>query len=357
MERAGQWRVLVAGLGAIGGITAAFLARAGVEVTAVDPWFEHVLAVRRNGLHLKSPDEEFDVKFPVLFPDELPEGGRFDVVLLAVKSYDTEWLSRLLLPYLTPAGFIVSLQNGINEPRLAAIAGAERVVGCVVHMNGSVFEPGQVTRFSSPRWSTYALGELDGKPTARLEMLAELLSEIGETEVTDQIYGELWAKLGVNTMTNPLAGATRLTSRQLWTDAELAPLVVRLAAETVSVGSALGHRVAGVRPTGAPEPLTPELLADALRDGDALAHATRILRAAGEARSGGRENPASLLQDVMKGRRTEIDYLNGEVVRQAHGLGRRVPANEAIIPVVKAVESHDLEPSRENAVEVLSRLG
>lgn len=348
---------MVAGLGAIGGITAAFLARAGVDVTAVDPWFEHVLAVRRRGLRLKSPEEELEVALPCLFPDQLGEAGRFDVVLLAVKSYDTEWLCRLVLPYLTPAGFVVSLQNGLNEPRLAEIAGAERVVGCVVHMNGSLFEPGQINRFSSPRWSTFALGELNGKPTARLEMLAELFSEVGVTEVSDQIYGELWAKLGVNTMTNPLAGATRLTSRQLWMDAELAPLVVRLAAETVSVGRSLGHRVPGVQPTGAPEPLLPELLERALSDPMAMADATRILRAAGEARSGGRENPASLLQDVMKGRRTEIDYLNGEVVRQARAIGRPVPANEAIIPVVKAVESGDLEPSRENALRVLSQLG
>jgi 2-dehydropantoate 2-reductase len=349
--------VLVAGLGAIGGITAAFLARAGVDVIAVDPWFEHVLAVRRGGLRLQSPDDEFSLRLPVLFPDELGRSGPFDAALLSVKSYDTEWMARLVLAHLAPAGFIVSLQNGLNEPRLAGIAGAAGVVGCVVHMNGAVFTPGEVTRFSSPRWSTFSLGELDGRPSARLEMVAELFSEVGETEVTAEIYAELWAKLAVNTMTNPLAGATGLTSRQVWSDPELAPLAIRLAAETVSVGTALGHRVPGVKPTGAPEPLTPELLAAALSDPAAMARAVGILRAVADARSGGRENPPSLLQDIRKGRRTEIDYLNGEVISQARSLGISAPANEAIVPVVKAVEAREIAPSRENVLRVLSRLG
>jgi 2-dehydropantoate 2-reductase len=348
-------RILVAGLGAIGGVAASYLVRSGADVTALDPWFEHVLRVRDDGLRLRSPDEEFDVRLPVLLPDELPGVALFDVVLLCVKSQDTEWMTRLALPYLNADGFIVSLQNGINEPRIAAIAGAERTVGAVVHMNAAIFEPGLVQRFSHPDWATYTLGELDGRPSPRVEALAELLGAAGRTDVSRSIYGSLWAKLAVNSMANPLGGITGLTSRQVWGDPEIAPLAVRLAAETVAVGEALGHQVEDVHPTGAPRPLTAELLARTATEPAALAEATAILAALAAARAG-RENPVSLLQDLLKGRRTEIDYLNGQVVGSGMTVGVPTPLNAGVIPIVKEVERGRLERRRENALGLLDLL-
>jgi len=346
------WRILVAGLGAVGGVAAAYLARAGAEVIAVDPWFEHVLKIRSDGLRLRSPDEKFTVRLPLLLPDQLAGSAPYDVVLLAVKSQDTEWMTRLVLPYLTGDGFIVSLQNGINEPRVSAIAGEERTVGAVVHLNAAIFEPALVDRFSSPAWSTYTLGELDGRRSARVEAMAEQLASVGRTEVSDSIFDDLWAKLAVNAMANPLGGITGLTSRQVWADPELARLAVSLAAETVMVGRALGHRVAGVAPTGAPEPLTPELLEAALTDRDQMARATKILAALAAARAG-RENPVSLLQDLLKGRRTEIDYLNGTVVAEGARAGVATPVNAAVIPLVKEVEAGRRERRRDNALALL----
>jgi 2-dehydropantoate 2-reductase len=340
---------LVAGLGAIGGVAACYLARSGADVTGLDPWYEHVLLVRDEGLRLRSPDEEFGIRLPVLLPDELSAAAPYDVVLLCVKSQDTEWMTRLVLPYLGADAFIVSLQNGINEPRIAAIAGAERTVGAVVHMNAAIFDPSLVQRFSHPEWATYSLGELDGSPSPRVDALAEMLSAAGHTDVSRSIYGALWSKLAVNAMANPLGGITGLTSRQVWGDPDIAPLAVRLAAETVAVGEALGHKVEDVHPTGAPSPLTAGLLARTASDPAAMATATAILAALAAARAG-RENPVSLLQDLLKGRRTEIDYLNGQVVTSAATVGVPTPLNSAIIPIVKEVERGRLKRRRENAL-------
>lgn len=333
-------RCLVAGAGAIGSIIAGYLRRSGANLTVADGWFQNVLAIRRLGLQVQSPEETFKVEVPALNLDELGAAAPFDIVFLAVKSYDTEPMARLVGPYLAPGGFIVSTQNGINEDRIAAIVGAERTVGCVVHMNGGLFEPAVVTRYSSPRWGTFHVGELDGHVSPRLDDLAALLGAIGRTEVTTNIRGELWGKLALNCMTNGLAGISGLTSPKLWMDPETARLVVRLAAETAAVATAVGVDMAPVHPTGAPRGLDPDLLARVGAGGlAAVTDAAGLLHAAGAARAGGRENKASMLQDVLKHRRTEIDYLNGHVVAEGRRLGIRTPANAAVVAMIREIEA------------------
>src|SRR5215467_3139311 len=149
--------IAIAGTGAVGGTTGAYLRRAGRDVLLVDGWHQNVEAIRRNGLVLKGRDEEFRVEARALHLDELsgldePLGG----VLLAVKSYDTDWMLRALLPYLKTDAWIVSVQNGVNEERIAAVVGAERTVGCVVHMSAGMFEPGIATRYTSSEWLTFS---------------------------------------------------------------------------------------------------------------------------------------------------------------------------------------------------------
>ena len=330
----------MAGCGAIGSITSAYLCRDGADVTAVDGWFRQVQAVRGAGLTVAGPDETFTVQLPILHLDELAGIDPFDIAILAVKSYDTELMTRLVLPRLVPSGFLVSAQNGLNEDVIAGIVGPDRTLGCVVHMNGGLFEAGRVTRYSSPRWATFAVGELDGRDSDRAEMIAGLLSAVGSSEVSANIRGELWAKLCVNTMTNALAAISGLTTPRLWADPEAARLVARLAAETAAVAAAAGVTMEPVRPTGAPSALDPALLSQvSAGDPDAISKACAVLAIAAAARAGGRENQASMLQDVLKGRRTEIDHLNGRVVSEGRRLGIPTPANAAIVAMAREVES------------------
>lgn len=333
-------RLLVAGCGAIGAITAAYLSRAGADVTVIDGWFRNVLAIRAAGLTVTSQEGSFTAPVPAHHLDELAGLGSFDLGILAVKSYDTEWMTRLVLPHLGEAGYLVSAQNGINEDLIASIAGTARTLGAVVHMNGMLVGAGCVTRYSDPRWATFSVGELDGRPSARASEVAGLLAAVGRSEATTNIRGELWAKLGVNAMTNGLAGISGLRTPDLWSDPQVAPFVVRLAAETAAVATAAGVSIEPIHPTGAPRALDPVLLARAAGgDGSAMAEATDLLVAAGEARRGGRENKASLLQDVEKGRRTEIDHLNGRVVEVGRTVGVPTPANAAVVAAVRLVEA------------------
>jgi 2-dehydropantoate 2-reductase len=337
--------IAIAGTGAVGGTTGAYLRRAGRDVLLVDGWHQNVEAIRRDGLVLKGRDEEFRVEPRALHLDELARlDAPLDTVLLAVKSYDTEWMVRALLPYLAPDGCIVSLQNGVNEDRIAELAGRERTVGCVVHFSVGMFEPGVATRYTRADWLTFTLGELDGRRSERLARLAELLEPAGPVEVSGDIWGVLWMKLAVNAMNNGLTGLTGLTSPGLWTDPRGFAAMVRIGGEVVAVCQAAGHRMHPIEPTGAPRPLEPAALRRAAEGDEAALDDVRasFVGAAEARRKGGRENLSSLLQDVMKRRRTEIDYLNGYVARRGSELGVAAPANALVVELVHRLERGEL---------------
>jgi 2-dehydropantoate 2-reductase len=349
--------IAIAGSGAVGGTTAAYLRRAGHDVLLVDAWHQNVEVIRRDGLLLKGREEDFRVDARALHLDELSElDGGLDVVLLAVKSYDTEWMVRALLPSLAADACVVSLQNGVNEPRIAAVIGTERTVGCVVHMSAGMFEPGVATRYSRADWLTFSVGELDGRRSERTERLAGLLGGVGPVETTGDIWGALWMKLAINAMNNGLTGLTGLTSPGLWSDPRGFGAMVRIGGEVVAVSRGLGHRMHPIEPTGASRSLDP---GDLLRahDGDAgaLEEVRSVFGAAAEARrKGGRENLSSLLQDVMKRRRTEIEYLNGEVVRRGAELGIPTPANALVVDLVQRLERGELARDPANLDEFVA---
>lgn len=349
--------IVIAGTGAVGGTTAAHLLRAGHDVLLVDGWHQNVEAIRQGGLLLKGREGDFRVEAHPLHLDELSRlDGQLDVVLLAVKSYDTEWMVRALMPSLAPDGCFVSLQNGINEERIAALAGRERTVGCVVHMSVGMFEPAVATRYSPADWLTFSIGELDGRRSERAERLAALLGAAGPVEVTGDIWGALWMKLAINAMNNGLTGLTGLTSPGLWGDPRGFGAMVRIGGEVVAVCQALGHRMHAIEPTGAQSALDPTALLRA-HDGDAAARdeVRSVFGAAAEARrKGGRENLSSLLQDVMKRRRTEIAYLNGEVVRRGTDLGIPTPANALVVDLVQRLERGELARDPANLDEFMA---
>ncbi len=341
-----SWGVIaIAGTGAVGGTTAAYLRRAGRDVLLVDGWHQNVEVIRRDGLVLKGRDEDFRVEARALHLDELSSLDEpLDVVLLAVKSYDTEWMVRTLLPYLAPDGCIVSLQNSINEERIAPLAGSERTVGCVVHLSVGMFEPGVATRYTRSDWLTFTIGELDGRRSPRIDELAELLRPVGPVEVTRDIWGALWMKLCINSMNNGLTGLTGLTSPRLWVDPRGFAAMVRIGGEVVAVSEALGVRMQPIEPTGAPRPLQPAMLREAARgDEGAVEEVRTVLAGTADARRrGGRENISSLLQDVMKRRRTEVEYLNGHVVRRGSEQGMATPVNALVVDLVQRLEQGQL---------------
>lgn len=332
-------KLAVLGAGAIGSNIGAYLTRAGRDIALIDMWPAHVEAMRDHGLKVTAQDEEFTVKVKAVHLGEVCTLREpFDAVFLSVKSSDSAWATTFIEPYLKPAGVLLPAQNSINEDWVAPIIGYTRTIGCVVTLGAALYEPGHVIRTSSPSRPTFALGELNGMITPRVQELVTLLTPVGPGRATANLWGERWAKLTVNCMANALAGITGMNNEDLRASGEVFSIAVKVAGEALTVARTLGVQVEPVGGIPAQEYL------DAAR-GVGL-EALRRKRVE-TSRNVGSGRP-SLLQDILKGRRTEVDYLNGYVVRKGREVGVATPMNQAIVEVTKRMEAGELKPDPAN---------
>jgi len=339
-------RIGIIGAGAIGSVVGGMLTKAGHDVTLIDQWPLHVETMRKNGLRLSGTCGDHIIPVKALHIYEAQAIGEpFDAVFISVKSYDTEWATHLGVQYLRkPNGIVVDFQNGINDERVAAIAGRERTLGSVITIGAGMYEPGHAMRTDTGAIG-FKIGELDGKETERAKELARIMSDVAVTKVTTNLFGERWSKLAVNCMANPIAGLSGLGTAEVRTLQEPRLIAIYVGGEAVKVGRACGFEV---------EPIygiVAQRFVDAY-EGKGLAEVEADVAAEGARRGGGRP---SLLQDVMRGRRTEIDYLNGYVVDQGRRVGVKTPFNEKGVELVHGHGVGTLKPDPKN-LEPLARM-
>ena len=332
-------KLAILGAGAIGSTIGAYLTRAGRDITLIDMWPAHVEAMKRGGLRVTAQDETFAVNVKAAhLADVGAHRNQYDAVFLAVKSYDSVWAASFIEPHLKPSGVLVSAQNGINEDRLAPVVGYTRTVGCVVTFGAGLYEPGHVTRTSSSARPSFTLGELNGMVTPRVQELVTLLGPAGPSHATTNLWGERWAKLTVNCMANALAGITGMNNAEMREHPEVFGVTVEIAGEALTVAQTLGVQV---EPVGG---IPAQAYLDGRR-GVGLEDLRAMWVERGKSVGAGRP---SLLQDILKGRRTEVDYLNGYVARKGREVGVPTPINEAIVAVTRHLEAGDLAQSPAN---------
>ena len=340
-------RIGIIGAGAIGCVVGGMLTRAGHDVTLIDQWPEHVETLKRKGLRLSGTTGEHTIPVQALHLHEMQRITQpFDAVFVAVKSYDTEWATALGCQYLArPHGVVVDFQNGINDARVAAVAGIDRTLGCVILIAAGMYEAGHAVRTDAGS-AGFKIGEHDGTDTPRARALAEVMSVVAPTTVPTNLWGERWSKLALNCMVNPVAGLSGLGTTEVRTTPGPRRLAIMLAAEAISVGRARGFDV---------EPLwgiTAQRFVDAAA-GRGMAEIEADIASDAQSRAGGRP---SLLQDVMRGRRTEIEYLNGYVVAEGRQAGVPTPFNAAIVEVYRSHAVGALKPDPGNLAPLLERL-
>lgn len=333
-------RIVFVGAGAIGGYVGGHLTRAGHDVTLIDPWPEHVERMRSHGLELSgvTEAERHTVKVNALHVTEVQRLSRerpVDIAFVCVKSYDTDWATLLIRQYLAPDGFVVSLQNCINEERIAALVGWGRTTGCIASLIAAELHgPGRVKRtvpMGGERHTVFRVGEPHGRVTPRVQEVAELLQSVDSAKVTSNLWGERWSKLVVNSMRNGLSAATGLYGNQRDTAEGPRWLSIRLGSQAVRVGQALGYsleRMLGM------EPETLALAGEGHRD--ALAGITDILLEGVKKRAD--DQRPSMAQDIAKGRRTETDFINGYVGARGAEIGVEAALHNRMNELVKQVE-------------------
>lgn len=188
-------KITIVGAGAIGGLAGAHMTRAGHDVTLTDRWAEHVDAMKADGLFIDGVRGEMTVPVRAAHPAELT--GPLDMVLIATKSQHSVEALQGLIPLLTADTGVVSFQNGFNEPDLiaaldaAGLPGARMVIGAIPNYGGALVDPGYIEFVHE---GPIQLGEMDGSASARLSGLAEALSALTEVQVSDHIWGQIWAK-------------------------------------------------------------------------------------------------------------------------------------------------------------------
>jgi 2-dehydropantoate 2-reductase len=340
-------RIVFMGAGAVGGYVGGHLARGGEDVTLIDPWPEHIDVIKHNGIHLGGTQGDHTVRLKALHLHEVQ--GLFkqpaDIAFICTKSYDTEWATMMIKQYLTPDGFVVSLQNSINEERIANIVGWGKVVGCIASTIGvDAVKAGHVVRTLQPGGSAYTVfrvGEVHGRITPRVEELAQMLGIVDSAKVTTNLWGERWSKLTQNSMGNGISACTGMNGKAMVAWETSRRVSIRLAGEAIRIGRALGYDLESIR--GVP----PERWV-AASDGDPAALQAvegAMLAAAKRMNDEGRPSTG---QDMLKGRRTEIDFINGLVVEKGVEVGIPAPTHAALTRLVKQVERGEIEAHQRN---------
>jgi 2-dehydropantoate 2-reductase len=302
-------RVAVFGAGAVGCVYGGMLARAGHEVTLIGRP-AHVEAIRRAGLHFEGLQFDEHIRVAASTAPEAVRGA--SLVLFCVKSTDTAQGAAQIAPFLEPGSVVLNLQNGVDNAERIQAAVRQPVIPAVVYVATEMAGPGHLKHHGR---GELVIGAPDGKPSAAL---AGLLADVQrwfaaagvQVTISDNVAGELWAKLVVNCAYNAISAISQLPYGEMIRGAGVKEVMRDVVAETLAVAKASGVRTA------------PELVDNVHRIAEWMP-----------------TQYSSTAQDLQRGRPTEIDHLNGYVVKRGDALGIPVPANRVLWALVRLIES------------------
>jgi 2-dehydropantoate 2-reductase len=302
-------RVAVFGAGAVGCFYGGMLARAGHEVVLIGRP-AHVEAIQRAGLRFEGLKFDEQVRVAASTSPEAVRGAR--LVLFCVKSTDTEQGAAQIAPFLDPGSLVLNLQNGVDNTERIQARVEQQVIPAVVYVATEMAGPGHLKHHGR---GELVIGAPDGAPSAALAgALASVqrwFADAGvQVTISDNVAGELWAKLVVNCAYNAISAISQLPYGEMIRSAGVREVMRDVVAETLAVAAASGVRTA------------PELVENVYRIAEWMP-----------------TQYSSTAQDLQRGRPTEIDHLNGHVVRRGDALGIPVPANRVLWALVKLVES------------------
>ncbi len=328
--------IAVVGAGAIGATTAAFLAKAGWNTEIVCKHQEIADLAQSPGLHVFGVKGEHYV--PVRAVKDIKDlSGPKEVVLLATKATDCLEAAKDLLPVLSPNSIVVSLQNGICEDALAGVVGRDRMVGCVVGWGATMHGPAQI-EVTSP--GEFVIGNIDHRPDQRLPLVQEMLSAVVPTRISNNIMGELYSKLIINSCINSLGVITGMNLGKLLATSKVRKIFTALMQEAMAVAAAMGIKV---EPAGGGKLDYYRFL-----DGSSFTSNLKrnlMIRIIGFKY---RRIRSSSLQSLERGRRTEIDYLNGYICDRGREHGVPTPINDAVVSMIRQIEAGTRKLSVEN---------
>jgi len=327
-------RMAIMGAGSLGTIIGALLCKAGQEVDLIDSNHEHVQVLNEKGATVVGK-MECCVPVKALKPEMMT--GEYDIVLYLVKATHDEEALPQVKQHLKSNGFVVTMQNGIPEERVAAVIGRDRTLGCAIGWGATWVEPGVSMLTSEVEKMTYDIGELDGSDSERLSLLADILKAAGTPEKTSNLLGIRWTKLTANATFSGMSTVLGGTYGDVLDNPKAKMCAGYIAREALAV-----TRAAGV---------TPELIQGfdiRYLDFHNQKELNNVMPIYDIIFGPHRALKASMLQDLEKGYQCEIDAINGVISEWSAKYVVPTPVNDKVVEIIKAMQAGQMKGSVAN---------
>lgn len=328
-------RVAIYGAGSLGTILGAYITKNGREVDLINRNKAHIDALRANGAHVVGT-VDFVQKVSAYTPDMM--SGKYDIVFLMTKQQHNVEVVTFLKDFLADDGVIVTLQNGIPELGIGEIVGDERVLGCTVAWGATMQAPGVCELTSAPDSLTFSLGSLSAVPNRLFDEVKALLELMGPVERDDNFVGTRWSKLLINSAFSGMSAVLGCTFGEAAKNRKSCRVVQALIKECIDVCAAAKIKI---------EPVQGKDIVKLLDYSNPIKKAISLFIIPIAIRKHALLK-ASMLQDLEKGKKTEVDAINGVVCAFGRKVGCPTPMNDKVVDVIHKIENGELSPSFDN---------
>ena len=328
-------RVAIYGAGSLGTILGAYINKAGVEIDLINRNKAHVAALQQNGAKVVGTIE-FTQKVTAYTPEEMT--GVYDIIFLMTKQqYNSEVVAGLK-DYIAPDGVLVTFQNGLPEMQIADVLGEERVLGCTVAWGATMQSPGVCELTSEPDALSFSLGSISSKRSKHFDKVKELLEHMGTVEVEENFIGTRWSKLLINAAFSGMSAVLGCTFGEAAGPRESRRIVQALIKECIDVCKVGGIRI---------EPVQGKDIVKLLDYANPIKKAISFFIIPIAIRKHAKLK-ASMLQDIEKGKLTEVDAINGAVSEYGRKVNCPTPMNDRVVEIIHSIEQGKLTANSEN---------
>lgn len=328
-------RAAIYGAGSLGTILGAYISKNGGKIELINRNKAHVEALQKNGATV-SGTVNFSQPVKAYTPAEM--SGTYDIIFLMTKQQQNVEIVNYIKDFLATDGVIVTLQNGIPEIEIGEIVGEERVLGCTVAWGATMKEPGVCELTSAPDSLTFSLGSLQPNPHKHMNAVKALLELMGPTEIDKNFIGSRWSKLLINSAFSGMSAVLGCTFGEAAGNKASRRIVQAIIKECIDVCAAGNIKI---------EPVQGKDIVKLLDYKNRIKKAISYFIIPIAIRKHAKLK-ASMLQDLEKGKRTEVDAINGVVSIYGRKVGVPTPMNDTVVDIIHRIESGELQPSFDN---------
>lgn len=328
-------KTAIYGAGSLGTILGAYINKAGEPIELINRNKAHVEALQTNGAQVVGT-VQFNQSVKAYTPAEM--SGKYDIIFLMTKQQNNKEVVTTLKEYLAEDGVLVTFQNGLPEMQIADILGEERVLGCTVAWGATMLSPGVCELTSAPDALSFSLGSISEKRSRHFAKVKEMLEMMGTVDVEDNFIGTRWSKLLINASFSGMSAVLGCTFGEAAAPKESRRVVQALIKECIDVCATGGITI---------EPVQGKDIVKLLDYKGAVKRAISFFIIPIAIRKHAKLK-ASMLQDIEKGKLTEVDAINGAVSDYGRKVGCPTPMNDRVVEIIHNIEQGKMKPGFEN---------